>query len=149
MNSTSIEIRIPAAIAALPLAIGEKVVLAHIANFPGCSNTRLAGLIGCTGRGVQSLLRRLRDRGYIERSGKGRARRHHLLLHVEHNTLCADREVTASNAKSHTMCGTQPRAGPEARPKRKIAVLPPDLIRQQNSAHTAAQLLAAFCRSRC
>lgn len=80
MNSTDVEIRIPAAIAALPLTIAEKVVLTHIDIFPGCTNARLAKLVGGTCRGVENLLRRLRSKGYIAQTGKGRARRHRLLF---------------------------------------------------------------------
>lgn len=107
MNAKNLELVIPAAIAALPLAISEKVVLAHIHRFPGCSNTRLAELIGGTRRGIENLLRRLRQQGYIEQTRKGRARRHHLLFRVEHHTLCGDGDAAASNVKSHSSCGDQ------------------------------------------
>lgn len=111
MNSTDIEIRIPAAIGALELSIAEKIVLAHIAIFPGCSNARLAKLIGGTCRGVENLLRRLRQNGLIEQSGKGRARRHRLLFYVEHHIKCGDYKTTASNEKSHIPCAVQPSRG--------------------------------------
>jgi hypothetical protein len=107
MNSPSLEIKIPAAIAAVPLSISEKVVLAHIDKFPGCSNARLAELIGSSCRGAENLLRRLRRQGYIEQSGKGRARRHRLMFRVEHHILCGDGEAAASTIESHTSCVDQ------------------------------------------
>ena len=123
MKTTDIEIRIPAAIAALELSIAEKIVLAHIANFPGCSNARLAKLIGGTCRGVENLLRRLRQNGLIEQSGKGRARRHRVLFYVEHHIKCGDNKTTASNEKSHIPCGVQPSRGSSVEPQGDVAVL--------------------------
>jgi hypothetical protein len=108
MNSIDLEIRIPATIAALPLAISEKIVLTHISSFPGCSNARLAELIGGTCRGVENLLHRLRRKGYIKQTGSGRARRHHLLFHVERHIKCGNTEITSTGAKSHRECGVQP-----------------------------------------
>jgi hypothetical protein len=107
MNSIDVEIRIPAAITALPLTIAEKIVLTHIDIFPGCTNARLAKLVGGTCRGVENLLRHLRNKGYITQSGKGRARRHRLLFPMEHHTLGGDKNVTASVTKSHTSCADQ------------------------------------------
>jgi hypothetical protein len=126
MNSTDIEIRIPAAIAALPLNISEKIVLAHIANFPGCSNARLAELIGGTCRGVENLLHRLRQQGYIEQSGNGRARRHHLLFHVERHTKCGNTEISLTGAKSHRECGDQ-QCEPAVKPHGAVSVLKKEL----------------------
>jgi hypothetical protein len=127
MNSTDIEIRIPATIAELPLAISEKIVLTHIANFPGCSNARLAELIGGTCRGVENLLHRLRRQGYIERAGNGRARRHHLLFHVEHHTKCGNNEITMTQAKPHGDCGDQQLGGCGVQPHHKVSVLKKEL----------------------
>jgi hypothetical protein len=123
MNTTDVEIKIPAAINALPLTLTEKAVLAHIRNFPGCSNSRLAELIGGSRRGVEKLLRRLRDQGYIEPSGKGRARRHQLMFPVEHHTKCGDGDIVASDVKSHTLCVVQPCNGSGVEPPCKVAVL--------------------------
>jgi DNA-binding MarR family transcriptional regulator len=77
-NSTDIEIRIPAAIAALPLSLAEKHVLAHIAINPDCTNDELSKILGITDRGIKKLLRRLRSAGYIDQNRKGRARRLYL-----------------------------------------------------------------------
>src|ERR1039457_7628710 len=85
MNTTDVEIKIPAAINALPLTLTEKAVLAHIRNFPGCSNSRLAELIGGSRRGVEKLLRRLRDQGYIEPS---RSEEHTSELQSPCNLVC-------------------------------------------------------------
>lgn len=126
MNSTDIEIRIPAAIAALPLTISEKIVLTHIANFPGCSNARLAELIGGTCRGVENLLHRLRRQGYIEQTGSGRARRHHLLFHVERHIKCGNTEITSTGAKSHRECGDQ-QCEPAVEPNGAVSVLKKEL----------------------
>jgi len=127
MNSTDLEIRIPAAIADLPLAISEKIVLTHIFNLPGCSNARLAQLIGGTCRGVESLLKRLRRQGFIERAGNGRARRHHLLFHVERHTKCGDAAITSTVAQSHTNCGDQQPNAPAIAPHRNVSVLKKEL----------------------
>jgi len=127
MNSTDLEIRIPAAIAGLPLAISEKMVLTHIANFPGCSNARLAELIGGTCRGVENLLQRLRRQNYIKQTGSGRARRHHLLFHVERHTKCGDNEITTTEAKSHKECGDQQSDGHGIKPRQSVSVLKKEL----------------------
>jgi hypothetical protein len=108
MNAKNLEITIPAEIVALPLAISEKVVLAQIHKVPDCSNASLATLIGGTCRGAENLLRRLRQCGYIEQTGKGRARRHYLLFPVERHTLGGDGDIAASNVESHTSCVDQP-----------------------------------------
>jgi len=78
MNCTDIEIRIPASISTLPLTLAEKVVLAHIAINPDCTNDELSKLLGITDRGIKKILRRLRSSGHIDQSGKGRARRLYL-----------------------------------------------------------------------
>ncbi len=140
MDSTSIEIKIPAAIGALPLAIGEKVVLAHIVKFPGCSNARLAKLIGGTCRGVENLLRRLRRRGYIEQTGKGRARRHRLLFPVEHHTLCGDGEAATSVMKSHISGGDQPGGGVSVQPQGNLPVLKRELPWEEDLDQTLAMI---------
>lgn len=140
MDSTSLEIKIPAAIAALPLAIGGKVVLAHIAKFPGCSNARLAKLIGGTCRGVENLLRRLRRQGYIEQTGKGRARRHRLLFPVEHHTLGGDGEIVGSDVKSHTSGGDQPGGGVSVQPQGDFPALKGELSWEEDLDQTLAMI---------
>ena len=140
MNATSLEIKIPAAIATLPLAIGEKVVLAHIDRFPGCSNARLAELIGGTCRGVENLLRRLRQRGYIEQSGKGRARRHRLLFHMEHHTLCGDGKIVMSDMKSHTSGVDQPGDGVSVQPQGDYPILVKELSWEEDLDQTLAMI---------
>jgi hypothetical protein len=127
MNSTDLEIRIPAAITGLPLSISEKMVLTHIANFPGCSNARLAELIGGTCRGVESLLNRLRRQGFIERTGSGRARRHCLLFHVERHTKCGDTTPTSTEAKLHMECGDQQSNATGIQPRHSVSVLKKEL----------------------
>ncbi len=127
MNSTDVEIKIPAAIAALPLAINEKIVLTHISNFPGCSNARLAEVIGGTCRGVENLLNRLRRQGYIEQTGSGRARRHHLLFHVERHIKCGNNENTLAEVKSHSECGDQEFDAHGIKPRSVVSVLKKEL----------------------
>jgi hypothetical protein len=127
MNSTSLEIKIPATIAGLPLTIAEKVVLAQIDKFPGCSNARLAKLIGGTCRGVENLLRRLRRQGYIQETGKGRARQHRLLFHVEHHTKCGDDEAAASDLKSHISCVVRSGVGSSIQPQGQAPALKREL----------------------
>ncbi len=136
MNTNSLEIRIPAAIATLPLAIGEKIVLAQIAESPGCSNARLAQLIGGTCRGVENLLRRLRRQEYIEQTGKGRARRHRLLFPVEHHTLCGDGEAAVSDVKSHTSCVDQPGDGVSVQPQGDFPALKRELSLEEDLDQT-------------
>lgn len=94
-------ITIPAAIAAVPgLTLAEKVMLAHIAKTPACSNARLASILGVRVRGVESMLRRLREQGFIKQVGRGRARAHRLTFHVEHHIECG----IEPSSKSHTLC---------------------------------------------
>ena len=98
MNSTNIEIKIPAAITSLPLAIGEKVVLTRIATNPDSTNDELAKLLGITERGVKKILHRLRSGGYIDQNGKGRARRLYLTFRVEQGTEFPNPEINAPAA---------------------------------------------------
>jgi DNA-binding Lrp family transcriptional regulator len=66
MKSAALTITIPAEIVCLPdLTLAERVALAHLGNFPACSNGRLARLLGFSTRGIESMLRRLRDRRLI------------------------------------------------------------------------------------
>lgn len=65
------------------LSIGERVLLAHIAKDSRTINATLARLLGITERGVESMLRRLRERNFIEVYGKSRARQLFVLYHVE------------------------------------------------------------------
>lgn len=127
MNATDVEIRIPATIAALPLTISEKIVLTHISSFPGCSNARLAALIGSTCRGVENLLHRLRRQNYIERIGSGRARRHHLVFHVERHTKCGDSAVASPLTKPHSECGDQQSDAQDIKPQGAISVVKKEL----------------------
>jgi DNA-binding Lrp family transcriptional regulator len=106
MNApTDTSIVIPAAIAALPgLNLSERVALAHVAKFPGCSNRSLAKLLGVSVRGAENILRRLRDEGHIHQVGKGRARRHDLAFPVEQHTLCGKSNCD----ESHIKCAVEP-----------------------------------------
>jgi hypothetical protein len=100
-----LSVTIPAAIAALPgLNLSERVALAHVAKFPGCSNRSLARLLGVSVRGAENILRRLRDAGHIHQVGKGRARRHVLTFPAEQHTLCGKNQ----NAESHIKCVVEP-----------------------------------------
>jgi hypothetical protein len=101
MKSAALTITIPAEIVCLPdLTIAERVALAHIHNFPACSNGRLACLLGLSERGIESLLRRLRERRLIQPIGRGRARSHRLMFLVERHTECVEVESTKSHTKS-------------------------------------------------
>lgn len=102
MKTTSLTIEIPAEIVALPdLSLAERVALAHIHEWPGSSNARLARVLGVSVRGAEQMLRRLRECGLIEQVGKGRARVHRLTFPVEHHTKCEE----AKSAKGHTNSG--------------------------------------------
>jgi hypothetical protein len=102
MKTTALTIIIPGEIVSLPdLTIAERVALAHLHNFPGCSNGRLARLLGLSMRGVESMRRRLRERRLIEQIGKGRARVHLLMFHVNRHTKCDE----VKSAESHTKSG--------------------------------------------
>src|SRR5206468_2638270 len=92
---------IPAAIAALPdLNLLEKATLAYIANFPACSNAKLAKLTGLSERGVESMLARLRKDGLLRKSGEGKARRHDLTFAVVDHVECGNTNA----ADSHKNC---------------------------------------------
>lgn len=106
---TDLNIVIPAIIAALPgLNLAERVALALIAKRPGCSNASLARALDMSLRGAESLLRRLRAKGLIKPVGKGRARRHILMLPVEHHISGGKNE----DMESHTDCVVEPLALP-------------------------------------
>jgi DNA-binding Lrp family transcriptional regulator len=111
---------------ALPLSLSEKVALEQIHQLPGCSNERLADLIGISCRGVENLLRRLRDQGFIEQVGKGRARRHLLKFAVEAeqpHTLCGNDNNDHSCAESHTLGGERARCRPiRVAPKHELTL---------------------------
>lgn len=147
MNPTTIELNIPAEIVSLPLTLAEKAVLAQIHKFPGCTNNRLAKLIGGTCRGVENLLRRLRRQGFIAQSGKGRARRHRLLFPVEQHTLCGDNEIIASAVESHTSCGDQPGGTPSVEPQSNVPVLRRVLSLGEDLKQTLA-LVEELCQQR-
>jgi len=74
---------IPTEIAQLPLRLTEKLAIHFIHRSPDISNDRLAQLLGMRSRGVQDMLRRLRQLGYVANYGKGRARRLKLMFPVE------------------------------------------------------------------
>lgn len=94
-------ITIPVAIAGLPdLNLIEKVMLAYIEEQPATHNTDLATLTGLSERGIESILARLRDRDLIQVTGKGRARRLWVRLHVEHHTGCGQDTNTESDYSS-------------------------------------------------
>ena len=89
MKIPDVTIVIPAAIAALPdLSLAERVALAHLRQWPGTRNSRLANLLGLSERGVEQMLRRLRERGLIPQRGKGHARVLRVIFPVEHHTEC-------------------------------------------------------------
>jgi DNA-binding CsgD family transcriptional regulator len=101
MTNTDLNLHVPAAIVGLPsLSLAEKVALAYLLDHPGCSNASLARLLGLSQRGVEALLRRLRERGLIAQVGKGRARQHRLRFPVEHHIKCEQNE-----SESHTKSG--------------------------------------------
>ena len=125
MNNTDLHLHIPPEIVALPgLTLDERVVLANVHELPACSNASLARLLGLSERGIESMLRRLRDRGLIQQVGKGRARQHRLLFRVEHHTGCGQNEYAESHikrgqnntAESHTLRGEQKAAANPDRP---------------------------------
>ena len=88
---TDINIHILAAIVALPDSdLIEKTILARIHEWPACHNADLATLTGLSERGIESTLARLRDRGLIQVTGKGRARRLWVRFHVEHHSACGE-----------------------------------------------------------
>src|SRR6266436_1386743 len=116
MKPSALTIVIPGEVVCLPdLTIAERITLAHINEFPGCSNFRLAKLLGISVRGVEEMLRRLRERGLIEQVGSGRARTLRLVFPVEHHTKCEENEDAESHIKrggneiveSHTPWGEQ------------------------------------------
>src|SRR5882757_7719905 len=138
MKTKSIEIKIPAGIVALPISLSEKVVLEHIRQFPGCSNARLAELLGISGRGVENMLRRLRSQGYIEQVGKGRARRHRLKFKMEagqEHTLCGNNNNDHSCAESHTSRGEKRKCQP-IQIRRQPSTPKRELSREEDFEHT-------------
>jgi DNA-binding CsgD family transcriptional regulator len=101
MNSTELGITIPAAIAAVPgLSLHERTALAYIHLHPRCRNGTLARHLGMKERGVEALLRRMRQLGHIRSVGKGPARRIELLFFVELAPECGVQQ----KEKHHTSC---------------------------------------------
>jgi hypothetical protein len=89
MKTTALTIVVPPEIVALPdLSLVERIALSAIAERPACSNAALARLLGFSERGIESMLRRLRERRLIEQIGKGRARAHGRMFPVEHHAKC-------------------------------------------------------------
>jgi hypothetical protein len=87
----AIRTAIPAAIANLPSAsLLEKIVLAEIDACPTHTNAWLALQTGMSGRGIEAMLLRFREKGWLGVQGKGRARRLMILFPVEHNKKCGD-----------------------------------------------------------
>src|SRR6266852_3738213 len=101
MKPVDLNLHVPAGIAALNLPLNEKVALAHLSEHPGSSNGSLAKLLGRSVRGIELMLRRLRESGLLQQVGKGRARVHRLMFPVEHHRKCEEIE----SAKSHTKSG--------------------------------------------
>ncbi len=94
-------ITIPAAIAGLNcLNLTERVALAHIHEYPGSSNAVLARRLGLSVRGVEDLLKRLRQQGYVKLSGESRARTHQLTFDVP-----TDDVGNAKTVDAHENCG--------------------------------------------
>lgn len=105
MKSADLTITVPAEIVALPnLSLVELVALAHLYEWPGSSNARLAKRLGLSERGIEAMLRRLRQRGLIQQHGKGHARVLRLMFPVEHHTECGENTLEAS----HKKCGAKP-----------------------------------------
>ena len=102
-QSQDLIITIPGPIAVLPITLQEKAALSRIEKIPGASNDGIARLLGISERGVEDLLRRLREQGYVERFGHGRARQHRLTSRVQsHGKRGIQDEVS-----SHENCGIQ------------------------------------------
>ncbi len=98
MSTSALTIVIPGEIVALPdLSLAERVALAHLHEFPGCSNCHLARLLGLSERGVEQMLRRLRQRRLIEQVGHGRARRHRLKFYMELHTKSGEHQIVESH----------------------------------------------------
>lgn len=98
---------IPACIVALPgLTLPERVVLARLAEQPTTSNGKLVRLTWLTHRGVEALIRRLRQQGHLQLVTVDGTR--HLLVPAASasHTECGKPNATTT----HTACG--PSAAP-------------------------------------
>ena len=141
MKHGDVNICIPGFIIALPgLSLSEKIALAHIHQWPGTSNARLASLLGISVRGVEQMLRRFRERELIQQTGNGHARVLRLIHHVEHHTECEEDNVTQLHTNSgehgpsqrHYSCGPslsrtgQPAPPPPESPQPLTTCVPPE-----------------------
>jgi DNA-binding MarR family transcriptional regulator len=91
-NKSDTTLTIPAAIAALPLTLNEKIVLAEIAGNPKCGSEALAKLLGVTERGINKTVNRLQLAGYLQQLGSGRARQLYVTFSLELGTEFSKQE---------------------------------------------------------
>lgn len=99
-------VTIPAAIAALPLSISEKIVLVLIDENPCAKNRALARSVGMTERGMKKLTKRLIAAGQVQQVRRGRARRLFLTFHMEQGTEFPDSENSARESHRE-LCSTK------------------------------------------
>ncbi len=105
MKPADLNIHVPAEIVAVPdLSLPERVVLATILERPGVANGSLAKLLGCSVRGVEALLARLRKRGLLLQIQDGHSREHRLTPLVATHKKC---EISNSG-NSDILCGPPP-----------------------------------------
>lgn len=99
-------VTIPAAIAALPLSISEKIALTLIDENPLCKNANLAASIGITERGMNKMVQRLKSAGHLQQVRRERARRLFLTFHVETGTEFPEPENPAKDSDGE-LCSTE------------------------------------------
>jgi hypothetical protein len=88
----AIKAAIPPAIANLPrTTLIEQIVLTEIAACSTRTNRSFARQVGMSARGIEAMLLRFREKGWLGVDGKGRARRLMILFPVEHNKKCGDK----------------------------------------------------------
>ena len=92
-----IHLHISAAIMRLPgLNLTERAALAWLEDHPFASNGELATVLSLKRRGVEDLLRRLRQRSLIHKHRTGRARELYPTFHVEQHAERGERSEAAT-----------------------------------------------------
>ncbi len=95
------KIDVPSSIASLHgTTLAEQIVLSRIVCNPRTTNESLAKLLGFSVRGVESMLKRLRDHGFLSIVGAGRARRFIPKFPVEQHTKCTEKKIFGSHTKA-------------------------------------------------
>ncbi len=95
-----IKVDIPSSIASLlGTTLVEQIALSRIVIYPCTTNGSLATLLGLSVRGVEAMLKRLRDHGFLSTEGVGRRRKFVVKFPVDQHKKCGDEKILNSHTK--------------------------------------------------